>query len=511
VVLEDPSRHISRRHAAINRQGSEYFVSVTAQLNYIHVNGQRLATGQQMPLKVGDQITIGDYELTLVPAENETPQAVTEHAEEPLSDPLSLLGSNTQEKKLDDLFSPTPRQSSPSTRGSLDELLGSSEESKSPDPVLDILAGKTPRAPARDAFAHDDQLGPIFEPSESSRAAEAFSGEILPVSDAADLSIDALLGPSPAAIEDPLGLRTGVPHSGARGQFGGGIGGSLELDHVHDVHLPLPGASPERARLDAPARPMSIRRSPAAPQPAVRREAPEPRPTSGQDDDPLAALSDSAPSRRAPSEDFPPSDAPAPEREFRSAIRFFLDGAGMADVRIADANAEVFLRECGATVRAAVEGMMAMLLARAKVKEELRASDRTMVSSKENNALKLAETVDEALRFVFDPVTRTAAFLPPPRAVADACNDLHAHELALVAGMRAALLGAIKRFEPAIIEKRLERQGGKSLLANRKALLWDQFVAYYEETEKDADDRFDDVFGAAFLSAYQEQIRRLRG
>lgn len=196
--------------------------------------------------------------------------------------------------------------------------------------------------------------------------------------------------------------------------------------------------------------------------------------------------------------------------EALAAVDAFLRGAGMSGVRISDQEADAFLHECGATVRAAVEGLMGMLLARAKVKEELRAADRTMVATRENNALKLIETVDEALRFVFDPATRTEAFLPPPKAVADACADLQAHELALVAGMRAALMGAVKRFEPALIEKRLEKEGTKSLLANKKALLWDCFVGYYEQTLKDADDNFDRVFGAAFLRAYQEQVRRLR-
>jgi type VI secretion system FHA domain protein len=195
----------------------------------------------------------------------------------------------------------------------------------------------------------------------------------------------------------------------------------------------------------------------------------------------------------------------------QEAIAAFLRGAGMQGVNTAQVDADRFLAECGATVRAAVEGLMGMLLARAKVKEELRAVDRTMVAARENNPLKLSDSVDEALQFVFDPGTRTDAFLPPAKAVADACNDLQAHELALVAGLRAALLGAIERFDPDQIEKRLQKEGGKSLLANRKAQLWDCFVAYYRQTQTDADDNFDRVFGSAFLRAYQEQVRRLGG
>ena len=204
-----------------------------------------------------------------------------------------------------------------------------------------------------------------------------------------------------------------------------------------------------------------------------------------------------------------PAQAPAAAASAAAALAAFMQGAGMERVDLSQADADALIAECGATVRAAVEGLMGMLLARAKVKEELRAADRTMVAARENNALKLAESVDEALQFVFDPAARSDAFLPPSRAVADACADLQNHELALVAGMRAALLGAIKRFDPDVIEKRLQKEGSKSLLANRKAQLWDSFVAFYQQTQTEAGDNFDRVFGAAFLRAYQEQIRRL--
>ena len=192
------------------------------------------------------------------------------------------------------------------------------------------------------------------------------------------------------------------------------------------------------------------------------------------------------------------------------AVQAFLQGAGMESVRVSDEETEAFLRECGAVCRAAIEGLMGLLLARATVKDQLRVSDRTMVAARENNALKLIENVDEAVKFVFDRSSRTGAFLPPDKAVADACTDLQAHEIALVAGMRSALTGAIKRFNPATIEKKLDKDGGSSLLASKKAKLWDTFLVYYEVTTRDAEDNFDRVFGPDFLRAYQEQLRRLK-
>jgi type VI secretion system FHA domain protein len=189
--------------------------------------------------------------------------------------------------------------------------------------------------------------------------------------------------------------------------------------------------------------------------------------------------------------------------------RILLEGAGLQGVRISGAQAEEFLRECGAVVRASVEGLMGLLLTRATAKEGLNVGDRTMLSSRENNPLKLISSVEEALRFVMDPTERTDAFLPPAQAISDACDDLRIHEIAMMAGMRAALAGALQRFDPALTEARLQKEG-TPLLANRKSRLWDMFLAQYQAVQTEAADDIYALFEKDFLAAYQEQVTRLR-
>ena len=46
--------------------------------------------------------------------------------------------------------------------------------------------------------------------------------------------------------------------------------------------------------------------------------------------------------------------------------------------------------------------------------------------------------------------------------------------------------------------------------ANRKAKLWDQFVALYGGIASEAEDDFHNLFGKAFLEAYEEQMARLK-
>ncbi len=193
----------------------------------------------------------------------------------------------------------------------------------------------------------------------------------------------------------------------------------------------------------------------------------------------------------------------------RQAMNIFLEGVGLAGKEVRDAEIEVFLRQSGKILRASIEGSMALLAARATAKKELRAEDRTMVASKDNNPLKLMSDPQEALAFLFDTKDRTDGFLDPVRAVGDAFEDLRAHEVALFAAMRAALLGSIQRFDPKTLEAELEKGAG-GLGLNRKAKLWELFAVYQQKLARDADDDFNKVFGREFMGTYMAQVKRLR-
>ena len=195
----------------------------------------------------------------------------------------------------------------------------------------------------------------------------------------------------------------------------------------------------------------------------------------------------------------------------RAAVKAFLGGAGLDGKQIPDAEIEAFLEQSGKIMRAAVEGAMALLAARATAKKELRAEDRTMVASKDNNPLKLMSDPQEALMFLFDVRDQTGGFLDPVQAVGDACEDLRTHELALMAGMRAAIQGALGRFDPNAIERAYEKSGKGFSLASRKAKLWELFVVQQDKLAREAQDDFNKVFGRDFMGAYQAQLRRVKG
>jgi len=207
---------------------------------------------------------------------------------------------------------------------------------------------------------------------------------------------------------------------------------------------------------------------------------------------------------------FPQPEGAAAGPGAQEALRVFLEGAGLPPRSFAgDAEAAQYLRQCGAITRAAIDGVMALLVARAEAKKEFRAEDRTMVASRDNNPLKLMADPQEAIDFLFDPKERSGGFLTPVQAVSDAFDDMRAHEAALIAGMRAAILGAVARFEPKKLEEDLEKSSG-GLGLNRKARLWELFAAYQQKLARDTNDDFNKVFGRDFLSAYMAQVKQLK-
>jgi FHA domain-containing protein len=94
--------------------------------------------------------------------------------------------------------------------------------------------------------------------------------------------------------------------------------------------------------------------------------------------------------------------------------------------------------------------------------------------------------------------------------VQEGFDDLRAHLVALVAGLRAALEAVLSRFDPAALEKRLARGSALELIpANRRARLWSSYSEEYARIVGEIEDDFDALLGNAFLKAYQAQLQAL--
>lgn len=189
------------------------------------------------------------------------------------------------------------------------------------------------------------------------------------------------------------------------------------------------------------------------------------------------------------------------------AIAAFLAGAGLTD-QVAAGLGTQQMELVGRLFREALQGTLDLLAARTIAKRELHA-DGTMLKSRDNNPLKFSPSVEVAFSHLLGPTP--PGFMAPAQAMRDAFDDLRAHQLAVLAGMRAALNAVMKRFDPQELEVRLTRRSTWDALvpAARKAKLWDMFAESYDEIERETQDDFDALFGRAFLEAYAAQLARL--
>jgi type VI secretion system protein len=202
-----------------------------------------------------------------------------------------------------------------------------------------------------------------------------------------------------------------------------------------------------------------------------------------------------------------PTSAPAPTQD--AILQALLKGLGVPDLPLGSRSAVDLAELVGQMLRESLGGTIDVLMARAMTKKEIRI-DMTVIGVRDNNPLKFFPDVDSALMQMLSG--RGVGYLPPLKAIWASFDDIKAHELAMVAGMRAALLDVLKRFDPAAIEKRVSAPSvmDKMLGGNRKARMWDRQVEMYDEMVREADDDFQRLFGERFASAYEDQIGRIR-
>ncbi len=211
-------------------------------------------------------------------------------------------------------------------------------------------------------------------------------------------------------------------------------------------------------------------------------------------------------------EPLPAADAtpvPSPQTPADSdlgSLNKLLDGAGIQPLDLPPQEAAEVLRIIGSLMRELIGGVMEVLRARADIKSEFR-MQLTTIRPVENNPLKFSVGVEDALNHLLGP--SNDAYLPPLESVHQAIEDIEAHQLAVMAGMQAALSSMLQRFEPGALEEYFARKGGRSLLESKKAWYWEQYADKHKEILMEAEDNFQDLFGEEFARAYELQISKL--
>jgi len=457
LVLPDPERFISRTHATISFQAGGYLITDTGTKNPVVVNGRPLGSGSQARLGDGDQIKVGDYMLQVAVTAPSGPLAASRMAP---AVPSSLY-------PFADLLSPA----APSTPRAAPVIPSPAAPARPPAEPPRVPEFNDPLAGIRGPEPSiDDLLGPKGSSAPDFLPADFLSEKPASPSQAAPGSIDDLLGLFPSS-------RKPVP-------------GPSVPDHGPEIHTPYapPVAKPEPI---------------VKPQPVVKPE-PVMKP---RVEPPPQAPQPKAPPVAPPTQ--PVSVAPAGPQE-QALLRAFLQGAGISGIQSKSLTPEA-MEAIGKLLREAVQGTLDLLRARGLTKSEMRA-DVTMIMATDNNPLKFSPTVEAALGHLLSS-QQVHGFMPPLRAMKDAYDDLRAHQLGFLAGMRAAVEEVLARFAPQELAKRLTEQSmlDDLLPMNRKAKLWDLFLERHAAISGEAREDFNAAFGKAFRRAYEAQVKRLRG
>jgi type VI secretion system protein len=163
----------------------------------------------------------------------------------------------------------------------------------------------------------------------------------------------------------------------------------------------------------------------------------------------------------------------------------------------------------GQILRVVVAGLMDVLRARERIKDEFRMRMTTFKQA-DNNPLKFSANVEDALHNLL--VKRNAAYLGPVEAFEDAFQDLRNHQMAMLAGMRVAYDAMLKEFQPEQLQEEFDRhlKGGSFLSGPAKMKYWELYRNRFHDMVKDADSSFRNLFGDEFAKAYEEQLVRLK-
>ncbi|ORM75028.1 type VI secretion system, core protein [Pantoea wallisii] len=210
----------------------------------------------------------------------------------------------------------------------------------------------------------------------------------------------------------------------------------------------------------------------------------------------------------------PQSDTPGvpgvlPGVDQDKLIAALLDGMGLNNSQ-QTLMTEEQMRVTGRMLSLFSQGTVALLSSRSILKRGVKA-DMTMILNEANNPFKILPSGKTVLMQMYQ--SQMPGFMPPEAAVRDALVDLQAHQLGMIAGIRAIIAAMLQSFNPQRLEEEARKDGVLPKMpfsGGRKAALWDYFSRHYQRTAGEIEDDFHTLFGEAFLHAYDMEVNQYK-
>lgn len=168
------------------------------------------------------------------------------------------------------------------------------------------------------------------------------------------------------------------------------------------------------------------------------------------------------------------------------------------------------MRTTGRMLSLFSQGTVALLSSRSILKRGVKA-EMTMILNEANNPFKILPSGKTVLMQIYQ--SEMPGFMPPEQAVRDALVDLQAHQLGMIAGIRAIIAAMLQSFNPQRMEDYARRNGNLPRISPgmmKKAALWDYFLRHYQNMSGEIEDDFHTLFGNAFLQAYDMEVNQYK-
>jgi type VI secretion system protein len=527
-----PDEYISGHHARISFTNGGFLIEDTS-TNGVFINSpqNRLTRNKPYPLRSGDTIFIDDYEVRVTLGAE--PAAVESYAparrgassgplasDEPFfdgvpgasgvptaTDPLALLGLQSAPAGR-----PGPSAASLQNQSPLAQHYRPPTATP-PPPTAPIQVAPPPTKATPPGFipADYDPMGADEDPFASPPDPPASRpAQVLPPPPPARPAVTpparAVPAPPSAAASTVFTGPPRIPKPGprpatveprvAQPSLSAGSGPSAGRDASRNAQPPINRDPFEASDSDPkPVRDSSQERPP----PLVPPSRPNaPRPQSLQAPRAASPVASSSPAAS------PPRATPAGgagDMDFAAMLK----AAGLDEVRVTPELAQQF----GQILRVVVGGLMDVLQARNKIKDEFRMR-MTTYKQADNNPLKFSVNVEDALHNLL--VKHNAAYLGPVEAFEDAFLDVRNHQMAMLAGVRVAYEAMLAEFDPDRLQKGFDpvAKSANFLAGGSKAKYWELYRNRFHDMVKDADSSFRHLFGDDFAKAYEEQLARLK-
>ncbi len=575
LVLPDDDRTISRLQAIVHiTAAGECRITNRGNVTRVVLNEIPLERGRQVDLQHGDILGIDDYrievsELTVQPTATSYPSAVQPYSTPPVipvpseGSPTAIPGeiwdSLAQEFSISDNLS--SRMKSTVTDSHRNPLTEPEVHNRNPE----------------DPLAQYNHSGPVSVDSRKQTPQTLFSHDELFDRDSIfdDLTPSTLVAPT-AEKPQPVTPARSADELDPLALFGGAMPAQINSDDplglMMDSAVPLmhPDDLPENARTEMP---RVQEAQPGSPLPAerephdnrevagVRQETPlfataaplviddVPEPVHDVPTAPIAETS-SAFNEETVFSPVPPNDidyggitlptpqavarthTPPPKGRLRidpvasntqsaspelkgealqgELLQALIAGMGLNDMQPTPHFDRDNMQQLGQMLSLFSQGTVALLSSRSILKRGVKA-DMTVILDDANNPFKLLPSGKTVLMQMFG--SRMPGFMLPKQAVRDALVDLQAHQLGMIAGIRAIIAAMLQSFNPEQLEEEARAEGITSRLSlpgSRKAALWAYFTRRYNETAGEIEDDFHTLFGEAFLHAYDMEVNQYK-